>query len=1058
MDKDQTRLHVPLVDRTPLEPPPMIIAVVGPPKTGKTTLIKSLVKRYTKHNLTEITGPITVVSGKKQRLTFIECNNDLNSMIDIAKVADLVLLLIDASFGFEMETFEFLNILQCHGFPRVIGVLTFLDKFKENKKLRKTKKRIKQRFWTEIYQGAKLFYLSGLINGRYPKQEILNLSRFISVMKFRPLTWRNSHPYVLADRVEDLTDPEKVRTDPKCDRTVSVFGYLRGTNLKDSMKVHLPGVGDQRISHLSVLPDPCPLPDKVRKLLNDKHKLIYAPMSDVGGILYDKDAVYINVPGILSKGDLLETPDKLSEGEKMVLNMQDARDTIADKIRSSELRLFSGSKGVKADDVEMDDYDEDEDEDDEEGFGQGDDSGFEDRDDDDMSEDDDDEDEDELDETRDGNRRRASSKAIANLEAEESGDVEYADSDSDLGGDDEIPSSNVNDDQDDGTLRWKDNLLKQAEQSFSMGRRMDLMRLIYETDLMPGEEDQDDMEADEADDDEETLFTVRKKAKKPKPSLKLLDTCKFEITIQEIDEWDDEEVLESIRGKFITGATFGADGQGSNDEVYGDFEDLEGGAAKSAAATTQSAEPAAELSPEEALKQKKEDLKRKFDALYDGDEEEGTTNVYENAKEEMAKQQKLNRAEFENDDEETRAKIEGRRAGSYVRIILEGMPCEFIKNFNPAFPVIVGGLLPSEDVFGFSQVRIKKHRWHKKILKTNDPLIFSMGWRRFQSIPLYSLNDGTRNRMLKYTPEHMHCLATIYGPVTPPNTGFCAFQSVNEGTSNFRISATGVVLDINQTTEVVKKLKLTGVPYKILKNTAFVKDMFSTGLEVAKFEGASIRTVSGIRGQVKKALPKPEGCFRATFEDKILMSDIIFLRAWYPVKPKKFYNPVSSLLLSSKDQWKGMRLTGQIRRDQGLKIPVNKDSLYKPIERKERIFNTLKIPKALQAELPFAAKPKQMTKKGKPGLMARRAVVLEPHERKVYSLLQAINTIKNEKDKKAKAKLVQYKAKKAKEAAQQEEASLARRKKTSKAMFKKEGLKKAQADRRPSRKSKGGDD
>lgn len=32
----------------------------------------------------------------------MECNNDLNSMIDVAKVADLVLLMIDASFGFEM--------------------------------------------------------------------------------------------------------------------------------------------------------------------------------------------------------------------------------------------------------------------------------------------------------------------------------------------------------------------------------------------------------------------------------------------------------------------------------------------------------------------------------------------------------------------------------------------------------------------------------------------------------------------------------------------------------------------------------------------------------------------------------------------------------------------------------------------------------------------------------------------------------------------------------------------------------------------------------------------
>lgn len=29
-------------------------------------------------------------SGKKRRLTFVECNNDINTMIDLAKVADLV--------------------------------------------------------------------------------------------------------------------------------------------------------------------------------------------------------------------------------------------------------------------------------------------------------------------------------------------------------------------------------------------------------------------------------------------------------------------------------------------------------------------------------------------------------------------------------------------------------------------------------------------------------------------------------------------------------------------------------------------------------------------------------------------------------------------------------------------------------------------------------------------------------------------------------------------------------------------------------------------------------
>ena len=91
------------MNRTPDdEPPPVVVAIVGPPGVGKTTLVKSLVRRYTKQTLNQVQGPITVVCGKKKRITFIECNNDLNSMIDIAKIADLVLLMIDGSYGFDM--------------------------------------------------------------------------------------------------------------------------------------------------------------------------------------------------------------------------------------------------------------------------------------------------------------------------------------------------------------------------------------------------------------------------------------------------------------------------------------------------------------------------------------------------------------------------------------------------------------------------------------------------------------------------------------------------------------------------------------------------------------------------------------------------------------------------------------------------------------------------------------------------------------------------------------------------------------------------------------------
>lgn len=217
-EKEQRRMHVPMIDRASEEPPPFTVLVQGPPGVGKTTLVKGLIKHYTRQDVREVKGPITLIAGKQRRLCFIECPQDLSAMLDAAKYADLVLLLIDGGFGFEMETFEFLNILQVHGFPKVMGVLTHLDGFKDTKALKKTKKTLKHRFWTEIYQGAKLFYLSGMKNGKYMKREVHNLARFISVMRFRPLTWRTAHPYLLADRFEDITPMEAVRANPRCDR------------------------------------------------------------------------------------------------------------------------------------------------------------------------------------------------------------------------------------------------------------------------------------------------------------------------------------------------------------------------------------------------------------------------------------------------------------------------------------------------------------------------------------------------------------------------------------------------------------------------------------------------------------------------------------------------------------------------------------------------------------------------------------------------------------------------------------------------------------------------
>jgi ribosome biogenesis protein BMS1 len=50
------------------------------------------------------------------------------------------------------------------------------------------------------------------------------------------------------------------------------------------------------------------------------------------------------------------------------------------------------------------------------------------------------------------------------------------------------------------------------------------------------------------------------------------------------------------------------------------------------------------------------------------------------------------------------------------------------------------------------------------------------------------------------------------------------------------------------------------------------------------------------RGGHSGAKGTEEGTFRASFEDKLLLSDIVFLRGWVRVDIPRYYNPVTSLL------------------------------------------------------------------------------------------------------------------------------------------------------------------
>lgn len=85
------------------------------------------------------------------------------------------------------------------------------------------------------------------------------------------------------------------------------------------------------------------------------------------------------------------------------------------------------------------------------------------------------------------------------------------------------------------------------------------------------------------------------------------------------------------------------------------------------------------------------------------------------------------------------------------------------------------------------------------------------------------------------------------------------------------------------------------------------------------------------------------------------------------------------------------------------------------------------IPKSLQAGLPFKSKPKDIPVSKKPSLEKRRAVVMDPAERRVHTLIQHLRLIRHGKIKKEKLKQAEKKKATTAEKAKEEEISRKRK-------------------------------
>ena len=234
-----------------------------------------------------------------------------------------------------------------------------------------------------------------------------------------------------------------------------------------------------------------------------------------------------------------------------------------------------------------------------------------------------------------------------------------------------------------GHLKWKRDLLAKARAAYDMRnkRGTSLRKLVYsDLPLDHGEgEEPEDTRGQEKDDESLKVGGLFQLAKKKEAlSMNHRDDTSLSsrgpITLS--CDWSDSLIAPTIKGLFVTGGWGEEDAQvllDEDEEMYGDFEDLETGEKH---AKESIAEQGESLEGEETARQKrlkkKKSLKAAFDVVYD-DKTGGEGGYLEDLKKEVSEQEQRNRAEFEGLDEQTRVQYEGFRPGTYVRMEINGI-------------------------------------------------------------------------------------------------------------------------------------------------------------------------------------------------------------------------------------------------------------------------------------------------------------------------------------------------------------------------------------------------
>jgi len=152
--------------------------------------------------------------------------------------------------------------------------------------------------------------------------------------------------------------------------------------------------------------------------------------------------------------------------------------------------------------------------------------------------------------------------------------------------------------------------------------------------------------------------------------------------------------------------------------------------------------------------------------------------------------------------------------------------------------------------------------------------------------------------MLRYAQTGMSCIVTVFCPIVFPVAPVLAFKT---SASSLIHVGSGSLFSINPKRIVLKRILLSGYPYKSHGRKTTVRFMFFNREDIEWFKPIEIRTRYGRRGHIKEPLGT-HGHMKCIFDGPIKSQDTALMPLYKRVFPKWNYDS-NVAPYSVFDQW-----------------------------------------------------------------------------------------------------------------------------------------------------------